>query len=128
MIFVNNECLLENTVDLNQFIGLLDGEIYNDDSEKVINCMSDYLMDVWDRTEKVRVMMNKHISEDIIPVAIVDFRETANYKTVEVRVVSKNGEDIKPTEAAVVAFDEFCHKYFDSMKTLYDRFCELDLE
>lgn len=128
MILINEEYLVQNSMDLNEFIELLKGEVYDDNSEKVIDCIIDYLLDVWDRVEKTEVMINRHISEDIVPIAIVEVTDVTDYKTIEVRAVSKNGEDIDPKEADIVAFDEFCSKYFESLVTLYDRFCALDIE
>ena len=128
MILINKEYLVQNSMDLNEFIEMLKGEVYDDNSEKVIDCIIDYLLDVWDRVEKTKVMINRYISEDIVPVAIVEVNDVTNYKTIEVRAVSKNGEDIDPKEADIVAFDEFCSKYFESLVTLYDRFCALDIE
>ena len=128
MILINEEYLVQNSMDLNEFIEMLKGEVYDDNSEKVIDCIIDYLLDVWDRVEKTQVMINRYISEDMVPVAIVEVTDVTNYKTIEVRAVSKNGEDMKPKEADIVAFDEFCSKYFESLVTLYDRFCALDIE
>lgn len=127
MIFVNEEIMLSNKMELNNFISLLEGETYNADTEKVVECIKDYLYEVWDRDEKLMIMIHKKISEELYPVVFVNISETSDLTKTDISLFCDQ-EDYSISKKDEKAFYEFCEKYFRSLKPLFDRFCELDLE
>lgn len=126
MIFINEETLLTNTMDLNEFIDVLQGEIYNDDSEKAINCVIEFLLDVSERDQKLTEVVQKKISETLYPVVMIDISETGDMTKVDFQAISTD-ENFVAKKKDEVAFKEFCDKYFGSMRSLYDRLFYLDL-
>lgn len=127
MIFINDEFLIKNRIDLNTFIEELQGQKFDDLSDQVIDCIISYLLDVWDNIEKSDLMIKKYISENLSPVAIVNITEVSDYTKIEVRAISSD-KDFEPQESDVKAFEQLCGKYFNSMKSLYDRFAEINIE
>lgn len=127
MILINDEVLIRNTIDLNEFIEELRGQKFDGLSDQIIDCIVDYLLDVWKNIEKSDIMVKKHISKDLNPVAIVDITEVSDYQTIEIRAFSTD-KNYEPKEADVKAFNELCGRYFNPMKSLYDRLIEVEVE
>ena len=71
--------------------------------------------------------MHNQISEELNAYAIVDFELTANFMETEVQLFSKN-EDFKVKERDKIIFDGIVNLQFNGLKSLWDRFCELDIE
>lgn len=127
MMFINDEVLIQNRIDLNVFIKELEGQKFDDFSGQLIDIISSYLLDVWDNIEKADVMVKKYISEDLSPIAIINITEVSDYKKIEIRAISTD-KDFEPQESDVKAFEELCGRYFNSMKSLYDRLLDVSSE
>lgn len=127
MIFINEEIMITNKMELNEFISLLNGEAYNEDTEKIIKCIQDYLYEVWDRDEKLTLMIHKKISNDFYPIEVVNISETSDLSSTHINLFCKEKER-SVSKKDEKAFYEFCEKYFKSLKPLFNRFCELDID
>lgn len=125
MILINNEILIKNERDLNDFFGFLSQECYNKQTEELKDVIMDFLLDVWDRVEKIDIMVKKKISEDISSVALVNIEETEDLRQTEIIAVSKTN-DFKVGEKEKVIFNGIVEHYFTGIKSLYDRFVELE--
>ena len=66
MIIINGDNVIETEKDLNLFLGFIDEEVYDEDSEKVAKTISEYLIDVFDRMKRVNISLNEKISEDLL--------------------------------------------------------------
>lgn len=127
MIIINGDNVIETEKDLNFFLGFIDEEVYDEDSEKVAKTISEYLIDVFDRMKRVNISLNEKISEDLVAYAIVDFEPTANFMETEVQVFSKDKKH-KVKEKDKIIFDGIVNLQFNGLKSLWDRFMELDIE
>lgn len=127
MIIINQENVIETEKDLNLFLSFIDGEVFDDNSEKITKAISEYLIDVFDRVKRINISVHNQISEDLNAYAIVDFELTANFMETEVQLFSKN-EDFKVKERDKIIFDGIVNLQFNGLKSLWDRFCELDIE
>lgn len=127
MIIINQENVIETEKDLNLFLSFIDGEVFDDNSEKITKAISEYLIDVFDRVKKINISVHNQISEELNAYAIVDFELTANFMETEVQLFSKN-EDFKVKERDKIIFDGIVNLQFNGLKSLWDRFCELDIE
>lgn len=127
MIIINQENVIETEKDLNLFLTFIDEEVFDDNSEKITKAISEYLIDVFDRVKKINISVHNQISEDLNAYAIVDFELTANFMETEVQLFSKN-EDFKVKERDKIIFDGIVNLQFNGLKSLWDRFCELDIE
>lgn len=127
MIIINGDNVIETEKDLNLFLGFIDEEVYDEDSEKVAKTISEYLIDVFDRMKRVNISLNEKISEDLVAYAIVDFEPTANFMETEVQVFSKD-KNHKVKEKDKIIFDGIVNLQFNGLKSLWDRFMELDIE
>ena len=112
-------------MDLNEFVEGLRGEAYDDESRGIIDTIIGFLYDVWERDEKLTIMIHKYISANLYPVVFVDIEETADLAQLEIRGISTNN-NYEPKKADIVAFNRFCKQYFKTLKPLYDRFCLLE--
>lgn len=126
MILVNNTVWIHNTMDLNEFVELLNGQIYNDESQMITDCIVDFLYEVWERDQKLTHMLHKKVADHLFPVVAVDIEETADFTKLDISAVSTNKE-YEPTKADDIAFNEFCERYFKTLKPLYNRFADLKL-
>lgn len=126
MILVNNTLWIHNTMDLNEFVELLNGQIYNDESQMITDCIVDFLYEVWERDQKLTHMLHEKVADHLFPVVVVDIEETADLTKLDINAVSTNKE-YKPTKADDIAFNEFCERYFKTLKPLYNRFVDLKL-
>ena len=104
MIIINGDNVIETEKDLNLFLGFIDEEVYDEDSEKVAKTISEFLIDVFDRMKRVNISLNEKISEDLVAYAIVDFEPTANFMETEVQVFSKD-KNHKVKEKDKIIFD-----------------------
>ncbi len=111
-------------MDLNEFISLVKEQTYNDESKKITDVIVDFLLDVWDRDEKLTTIVHKKISPNVFPVVIIDIDESADLKKTDINAISKD-KDWKPKKSDEVAFNRFCEIHFKSLKPLYDRFVEI---
>ena len=127
MIIINQENVIETEKDLNLFLSFIDGEVFDDNSAKITKAISEYLIDVFDRVKRINISVHNQISEDLNAYAIVDFELTANFMETEVQLFSKN-EDFKVKERDKIIFDGIVNLQFNGLKSLWDRFCELDIE
>lgn len=127
MIIINQENVIETEKDLNLFLSFIDGEVFDDNSEKITKAISEYLIDVFDRVKRINISVHNQISEDLNAYAIVDFELTANFMETEVQLFSKN-EDFEVKERDKIIFDGIVNLQFNGLKSLWDRFCELDIE
>lgn len=127
MIIINGDNVIETEKDLNLFLGFIDDEVYDDDSAEVAKTISEYLIDVFDRMKRVNISLNEKISEDLVAYAIVDFEPTANFMETEVQVFSKD-KNHKVKEKDKIIFDGIVNLQFNGLKSLWDRFMELDIE
>lgn len=127
MIIINQENVIETEKDLNLFLSFIDGEVFDDNSEKITKAISEYLIDVFDRVKKINISVHNQISEELNAYAIVDFELTTNFMETEVQLFSKN-EDFKVKERDKIIFDGIVNLQFNGLKSLWDRFCELDIE
>ena len=127
MIIINQENVIETEKDLNLFLSFIDGEVFDDNSAKITKAISEYLIDVFDRVKKINISVHNQISEELNAYAIVDFELTANFMETEVQLFSKN-EDFKVKERDKIIFDGIVNLQFNGLKSLWDRFCELDIE
>lgn len=127
MIIINGDNVIETEKDLNLFLGFIDNEVYDDDSAEVAKTISEYLIDVFDRMKRVNISLNEKISEDLVAYAIVDFEPTANFMETEVQVFSKD-KNHKVKEKDKIIFDGIVNLQFNGLKSLWDRFMELDIE
>lgn len=125
MIYIKDKALISNYLELNEFVGLLQNEVYNDQSQIVVDCITDYLYDIWERDEKLTKMIEKYVSQELYSVVVVDISDTADLTRVEVNAFSQN-ENFKVTKEQELAFNDFCNRYFNGLKPLYNRFAELD--
>lgn len=127
MIIINQENVIETEKDLNLFLSFIDGEVFDDNSAKITKAISEYLIDVFDRVKRINISVHNQISEDLNAYAIVDFELTANFMETEVQLFSKN-EDFEVKERDKIIFDGIVNLQFNGLKSLWDRFCELDIE
>lgn len=127
MIIINQENVIETEKDLNLFLSFIDGEVFDDNSAKITKAISEYLIDVFDRVKRINISVHNQISEDLNAYAIVDFELTANFMETEVQLFSKN-EDFKVKERDKIIFDGIVNLQLNGLKSLWDRFCELDIE
>lgn len=127
MIIINQENVIETEKDLNLFLSFIDGEVFDDNSEKITKAISEYLIDVFDRVKRINISVHNQISEELNAYAIVDFELTANFMETEVQLFSKN-EDFEVKERDKIIFDGIVNLQFNGLKSLWDRFCELDIE
>lgn len=127
MIIINQENVIETEKDLNLFLSFIDGEVFDDNSAKITKAISEYLIDVFDRVKRINISVHNQISEELNAYAIVDFELTANFMETEVQLFSKN-EDFEVKERDKIIFDGIVNLQFNGLKSLWDRFCELDIE
>ena len=127
MIIINQENVIETEKDLNLFLSFIDGEVFDDNSAKITKAISEYLIDVFNRVKRINISVHNQISEELNAYAIVDFELTANFMETEVQLFSKN-EDFKVKERDKIIFDGIVNLQFNGLKSLWDRFCELDIE
>ena len=127
MIIINRENIIQNKSDLLTFCDFMDQEVYDENSQKVNDAVQSYLLDVLQRMELVNMSLHERISEDLDAFAIVNFELTADFTKTEVQVFSKNKE-IKPKKRDKIVFDGIVERYFKGLKSLWDRFMELDLD
>lgn len=127
MIIINGENYIETEKDLNTFLKFLNDEVFDDNSEKIANAISEYLIDVFERMKKINIAIQEKISEELKAYAIVNFELTANFMETEVQAFSPN-KDFKIKERDKIAFDGIINLYFNGLKSLWDRFMELDIE
>ena len=90
MILINNDALIEDEQDLKDFIKILEGESYNELSKQVCQVISDFLLDVWERDDKLTKMVHKKISRSLYPVELIDLSETGDWTGIAIRAISKN--------------------------------------
>lgn len=127
MICINNDIILFNSMDLNEFIDILKEQPYNDETQKITDCIIDFLYEVWDRDGKLTELLHKKVDPDVFPVVMVYVDETADLTKVDIEAMCRR-DDYKPTKADSLAFNQFCERYFKTLKPLYDRFSELKLD
>lgn len=124
MIVINSDLMIQNQMELDFYSELLKQEIYNEESEKVVDCVIEYLRDVWDRDVKLTSKIQEQIDPDMYPLVFVDVFLTADFKAIRFGAASKKeGQEIKKKQK--IAFQRYCNKYFKTMISLYDRFCNL---
>ena len=124
MICINDDIMIMNRVDLSSYIDLVEQQRTDEVSGKVVDGIISYLIDVWERSEKVTELMQKYTNTDIVPICYVDLHDTADYTQLKVAACSPSGTE--PKEKDLVAFDQFCEKHFSSIKSLYNIFCAID--
>lgn len=126
MICINNDILLEEKEDFDNFIEMLNGEVYNEETRLITDCIISFLNDVWVQDQKLTEMIHRKISENFFSIVNVEVEETAPLDKVQVGLFSKD-KDAQVLTADKIAFEQFCNMYFGGVKPLYDRFTELDL-
>lgn len=126
MICINSDVLLQNSMDLNSYVDVLKKECTDQKSEKVMDCVIDFLFDLWDRVDKIKQMIQKYISGDLIPVACIEIEETSDLSKVEIKAYSPNST-IKVKKKDIYAFNEFCEKGMKGFTPLYERLFYLDI-
>ena len=126
LICINNNVVLFDYMDINQFINLLNEQIYNDESEQVVKCLEEYIYDLWERDNKITEMIHKHIEPHIFPVFFINVDVTEDISKVDVQAMSQD-KSYKEKKSDAVKFNQFCDKYLKSLKPLYDRLVELNL-
>lgn len=113
-------------MDLNEYISALNDLAEDENGFLVAKEISDYISDIFDRAEKVQVMMEKYVANDFTVVAFVNITEVTNFDEVEVQLFSSRDEnEIKESEK--VAFRQFADKYFKQKKSLYNKISSLNL-
>ena len=113
-------------MDLNEFVELLNGQTYNNESQVITDCIIEFLYEVWERDQKLTHMLHKKVADHLFSVVAVDIEETADFTKLDISAVSTNKE-YEPTKADDIAFNEFCERYFKTLKPLYNRFVDLKL-
>ena len=126
MICINNDIILEEKEDFDNFIETLKGEVYNEETRLITDCIISFLNDVWTQDQKLTEMIHRKISEDFFSVVNVEVEETAPLDKVQVGLFSKD-KGAQVLTADKIAFEQFCNMYFGGVKPLYDRFTEINL-
>ena len=120
MIAIGDGMVIENYQGLQTFIKTLDGEVYNNYTQQLINAITDYLYEVWDRIKRMEKAVQEKISKDIIPVAYVDIGLTKNIKDIYIGAVTKSENvDLKKRDQKL--FNDLSEEYFRGMLCLYER-------
>lgn len=127
MIIINKNNVIENKDDLLLFFDYMDNEVYDDNTTRINDTIQDFLEEVFDRTKLVNMSLHERISEDLVAYAIIEFDPAANYRETEVRLFSKT-EDYKLKENDKLVFDGIVDRHFKGLKSLWDRFTELDIK
>lgn len=125
MILINNDALIEDEQDLEDFIKILEGESYNELSKQVCQVISDFLFDVWERDDKLTKMIHKKISRSLYPVELIDLSETGDWTGIAIRAISKN-KAYREKKIDIKTFNGLCDTYFKGMKPLYNRLIEIE--
>lgn len=126
MICINNDLIIKDRAELNIYIEELLKQVTDKNSKKVIDAIVNYINDVWERSEKVEAMMKKYSTDEIFPMCYIDIYDTADLTQLKIEAFTRDF-DYEPKEKDIVAFEQFCNRYFSSLKSLYDIFCSIDL-
>ena len=125
MILINNASLIEDEQDLEDFIKILEGESYNELSKQVCQAISGFLLDVWERDDKLTKMIHKKISRSLYPVELIDLSETGDWTGIEIKAISKN-KAYREKKIDIKTFNGLCDTYFKGMNPLYNRLIEIE--
>lgn len=124
MIVINSDLILKNQTDFDKYVELLREQVYDDFSKLTVECVIEFLEDVWSRDAKLTAKVQEQIDEDLYPMVYVDIFNSADFKAVTFGAASTN-EDYKMKKKQKIAFKRYCDKYFKTMISLFDRFCNL---
>ena len=127
MILINNIVLIKNKKELNSFIDNLQEEVYDKVSKDVSNCIKEFLIEVHKRDEKLTNMVHKRISYALDPLIVIDLSESGNWSDLQIKAVPKN-KAYKNKTVDAKNFNGLCDIYFKGLKSLYDRFSEIEVD
>ena len=124
MILINEALIIESETDLVEFLADVKNNLPEQDKDKVFECISGYLWEVWDNSQKLENHLQRALSDTIRPLVVVNIGNTEDLSLLEFRAVSTE-EDMKISKRQELIFDQLCHKYFSKMVSLFDRFANV---
>ena len=124
MIVINSDLLIQNQTDFDMYIEALQDQTYDEWSDMALECIVGYLNDVWERDARLTYKVQQQIDPDIYPLIYVDILDTADLRAIRFGAVSSD-KDKKIKKKQKIAFQRYCNKYFKTMVSLFDRFCNL---
>ena len=127
MIILNDDNFIETEADLNLFVDFLQQETYDDNSEKVANMICDYLVDVFERMQRVNASIKSKVSPNLKAYAFVEFEPTTNFMQTNVQVFSTD-ENYEAKKRDEIVLDGIIKLHLNGLKSLWDRMMLLDFD
>lgn len=123
MICINNEVYIESKNELQEFIDLLRGEGYDDQSNSVIACLEQYFTEVWQKSNALEKEIKKRLNPKLFIVAYMNFNITDNFSEIQVELAFKDDVEIGKKEQII--FENLSKMYFGNIVLLRDRLSNL---
>lgn len=123
MICINNEVYIESKNELQEFIDLLRGEGYDNQSNSIITCLEQYFTEVWRKSNALEREIKKRLNSKLFIVAYMNFNITDNFSEIQVELFSK--DDVKIGKKEQIIFENLSKMYFGNIVLLRDRLSNL---